>query len=305
MKSPRVGVALRTRVGLRMAVIRAVSVLLPVIPLGSLSTCAEEKTGRQAWNTPPASGIDAAELADHNGYLGSDLDDLIQLSGPLPPLSYLLAGWARSIDTPGAKATRSVMGSQNWELAPSIVWPSAGIDLFIADLLAAGTPLTNPSSTTTSGSAGDRESGVNDPETNETGFGSGAAASGVVLAAALEGGIGEACGAIQGFVDGAIASLYSGIEALSKKAASVPIIRDILAAGIDLFGLVVKGTVEAVRELAAAVFAPVKLALEILGTLNSLQTPKMYRWLKTNCSVESLHGYPIDTILPVLEAAYG
>ena len=127
----------------------------------------------------------------------------------------------------------------------------------------------------------------------------------MVLAAALEGGIGEACGAIQGFVDGAIASLYSGIEALSKKAASVPIIRDILAAGIDLFGLVVKGTVEAVRELAAAVFAPVKLALEILGTLNSLQTLKMYKWLKTNCSVESLHGYQIDTILPVLEATCG
>lgn len=77
------------------------------------------------------------ELDEGVGYLGSDLDDLVGAPGEMP-FSYLLAGWLKSQPTPAAETAKGLMGDQNWEQAPSLVFPTSVFMLFVVDAVQAG-----------------------------------------------------------------------------------------------------------------------------------------------------------------------
>lgn len=78
----------------------------------------------------------AREIDAGGGYLGTQLDELVGSPGGLP-FSYLLAGWLSAAPTPTAVAAASLMGEQPWEQAPSLVFPTAVLTLFVADAIAA------------------------------------------------------------------------------------------------------------------------------------------------------------------------
>lgn len=75
-----------------------------------------------------------SEVEHGNGYLGSELDDLVGSPGGLP-FSFLIAGWLADIDTPLADAGRELMGDQDWTQAPHLLFPSAVLTFFVADVL--------------------------------------------------------------------------------------------------------------------------------------------------------------------------
>jgi hypothetical protein len=76
------------------------------------------------------------EIDSGGGYLGVQLDGLVGSPGGLP-FSYLLAGWLSAAPTATAAAAADLMGQQPWEQAPSLVFPTAVLALFVADAVAA------------------------------------------------------------------------------------------------------------------------------------------------------------------------
>ncbi len=78
------------------------------------------------------------EIDSGGGIVGFDLDELAGAPGGLP-FSYLVAGWITGAGTQAADDAARIMGDQDWEVAPSLVYPTAVLMLFVADsLLAAG-----------------------------------------------------------------------------------------------------------------------------------------------------------------------
>lgn len=72
------------------------------------------------------------EIDDGAGFLGSQLDELVGAPGGMP-FSYLVAGWLDAAPTPAAEQALGLMGDQDWTQAPSLVFPSAVLVLFVAD----------------------------------------------------------------------------------------------------------------------------------------------------------------------------
>jgi hypothetical protein len=75
------------------------------------------------------------EAADHGGISGAQLDATAPLPANYPPFAYLLAAWVKDAKTPGATLVRTVMGSQAWTDAPTIVFPTIALPLFTADVI--------------------------------------------------------------------------------------------------------------------------------------------------------------------------
>jgi hypothetical protein len=86
----------------------------------------------------------ATEVADHGGILGSDIDVQDPMPDGAPPFSYLLAAWVTTDTSPAAGSIRDAMGEQDWEHAPTVVFPTMGLELFLAEAgLAARGPAAN------------------------------------------------------------------------------------------------------------------------------------------------------------------
>jgi hypothetical protein len=64
------------------------------------------------------------------------LDAVGPLTKGLAPFSYVLASWVRNEATPGAEAVRALMGPQDWRRAPSLIFPTIDLPLFVADVIA-------------------------------------------------------------------------------------------------------------------------------------------------------------------------
>lgn len=81
-----------------------------------------------------------------NGWLGADLDDAI---GPVggAPFSYFIAAWLASFDTTNARLAQDLMGDQNWRDAPSIIFPSIVLTLFVDDAVGASAPTSDEGAT--------------------------------------------------------------------------------------------------------------------------------------------------------------
>jgi hypothetical protein len=76
-----------------------------------------------------------AEVQDHGGVLGAELDVLAPLPEGAPPMSYFVAAWISQKGSPGAKTAARWMGDQDWTHAPDVVFPMAVVALFSADAL--------------------------------------------------------------------------------------------------------------------------------------------------------------------------
>jgi hypothetical protein len=79
----------------------------------------------------------ALEAHAGGGIEGAELDDLVDTEPDLAPPSYILAGYVAAVDTDGARAARALMGEQDWENAPHLVFPQLVLVLFTADVVRA------------------------------------------------------------------------------------------------------------------------------------------------------------------------
>jgi hypothetical protein len=79
----------------------------------------------------------ALGASDQAGVSGSTLDAVVPVTKGEPPFSYILAAWVSSGTSSGAAAVRSVMGTQPWAQAPSLVFPTIALPLFTADVMKA------------------------------------------------------------------------------------------------------------------------------------------------------------------------
>lgn len=71
------------------------------------------------------------------GIEGSQLDALVDTEPDMAPPSYILAAYVSGSETAGAKAARTLMGGQDWQQAPIILYPQLVMVLFTADVLGA------------------------------------------------------------------------------------------------------------------------------------------------------------------------
>jgi hypothetical protein len=79
----------------------------------------------------------ALGAADGNGTTGSALDATAKMPSGDPSFSYLLAAWVSKVNTPAATEMRTVMGPQDWADAPSIIFPTIALPLFVSDVITA------------------------------------------------------------------------------------------------------------------------------------------------------------------------
>lgn len=93
----------------------------------------------------------------HSGLTGADIDSIVVpdplADGAQPlPASLLIAAWAQTKDSPGAKLAKRLLGSQDWSKYQAAVFPTAVLSLFTADLISTA-PTATPPGTPTSASS--------------------------------------------------------------------------------------------------------------------------------------------------------
>lgn len=86
-----------------------------------------------------------AEQSRGAGIVGRDLDRLAPMPAGSPTLSYLIAAWIVKAPTPTARAAGALMGKRDWKYAQSIVFPTAVVTMFVADVGNALERTTRPS----------------------------------------------------------------------------------------------------------------------------------------------------------------
>ncbi len=180
------------------------------------------------------------ELEEGSGYLGSDLDDLTSSPGGIP-FSYLLAGWLTSAPTPAAETAKGLMGHQQWEQAPSLVFPTAVLTLFVADALQAG-----GAATATGASLGQI------PQPN------------AVPAALAQTGV---CSTLAGWFNRVLDFLFESLKVSVEDDGFLGWLGTIWNAAVDLARGIVEGLVET---LIAPVVEAIAGALAIVGTLSMI-----------------------------------
>ena len=173
------------------------------------------------------------EVDEGGGYLGVQLDELVGSPGGLP-FSYLLAGWVSSAPTPTAEAAAELMGDQHWEQAPSLVYPTAVLVLFVADAVEAGGVPAAP------------ESGV-----------------GRLVSLAQEG----VCSTLANWVSQALDFIFESLKVNADTDSFLGWLGTIWNAAVDLARWAVEGLIEL---LTAPVVAAITDALAIVGTLSMI-----------------------------------
>jgi hypothetical protein len=76
----------------------------------------------------------ALEAWAGGGILGSELDPVVPETPDLASASYILASYVAAVDTEGAQVARALMGEQDWDQAPSLVYPQLVLTLFASDI---------------------------------------------------------------------------------------------------------------------------------------------------------------------------
>lgn len=170
-------------------------------------------------------------IDDGSGYLGVQLDELVGSPGGMP-FSYLLAGWLVSAPTPTAEQARSLIGDQPWEQAPSIVFPTAVIVLFVADAVNAADSV-------------DATAMVN-----------------AQLVALAQAGV---CSTLAGWVNGVLDFIFESLKVDTDDGGFLGWLGVIWNAALDLVQGVIEGLIGL---LTAPVVAAITSALAIVGTLS-------------------------------------
>jgi hypothetical protein len=171
------------------------------------------------------------EIDDGGGYLGTQLDDLVGSPGGLP-FSYLLAGWLSSAPTPAAEAAAGLMGHQPWEQAPSLVYPTAVLTLFVADAVQAG-----------GGGAGTETGSLRLVSLAQTGL----------------------CSTLADYVSGALDFIFESLKVNADTDSFLGWLGTIWNAALDLARWAVEGLIEL---LTAPIITAITDALAIVGALN-------------------------------------
>ena len=68
--------------------------------------------------------------------LGSDIDFLVGADQGMPPAAFLVAGWVKNGASPAVTLAQSIMGTQDWTVAPTIRFPDLVLALYAADATA-------------------------------------------------------------------------------------------------------------------------------------------------------------------------
>jgi hypothetical protein len=111
---------------------------IATVPDESSSTPMAAVTGRERMRFTQAQvRAMALQVADHGGVLGSALDVATTTRPGDVPVSYLLAAWVSTGTSSGAVAVRDAMGAQDWTGAPSLVFPTIALPLFVSDVITA------------------------------------------------------------------------------------------------------------------------------------------------------------------------
>ena len=95
-----------------------------------------------------------AEAAGHGGLSGADLDSMLPMPATAPALADIVGGWVIAKGDPTAIAAGGLLGSPDWTHPEQVVFPTAVLTLFEADLLqhaaatspAASQPASQPAS---------------------------------------------------------------------------------------------------------------------------------------------------------------
>lgn len=75
-----------------------------------------------------------ADVDPANGIAGADLDAVATMPAGVAPISWFMAAWVSTADTPAAALAREWMGEQDWANAPTVRFPEAVLALFVNDL---------------------------------------------------------------------------------------------------------------------------------------------------------------------------
>jgi hypothetical protein len=172
------------------------------------------------------------EIDAGGGYLGAQLDELAGSPGGLP-FSYLVAGWLSAAPTPTAEAAAALMGDQPWQEAPSLVYPTAVLALFVADAV-------------------------------ETGGGAGGEAAAAVLAALAQEGL---CSTLSGWVSSVLDYIFDSLKVNTEDEGFLGWLGTVWNAAVDLARDTIGGLIEAVT---APIVAAIADALAIVGTLSMI-----------------------------------
>jgi hypothetical protein len=181
----------------------------------------------------------AREIDQGGGYVGAQLDALAGSPGGLP-FSYLVAGWLSSAPTPTANAAVGLMGDQPWDQAPSLVYPTAVLTLFVADAVQAGTP-----------------------------EGSEAAIDGI-LASFTGAGV---CSTLSNWVNETLAFIFDSLKVNAEGEGFSGWLGTIWNAAVDLAGGAVTGLIETLTAPVVAVITDALAVIATLGMIASLLRP--------------------------------
>lgn len=138
-----------------------------------------------------------AEANLGSGILGSDLDAIAPVDAGMPPVSYLLAAWASESDLRGANLAETMFREDtDWTHAADVVFPTAAMALFVADLMDA----------------------ASDPDSFEPAPGSRGA--GETLLTSFEAAVGP-CSAVTRFLSATIQGLFDVLRVLPNVIGSI------------------------------------------------------------------------------------
>lgn len=105
----------------------------------------------------------AVEAANGGGVTGDVLAQVAPTPKGAPPIGYLLAAWAISYDSPGARFAHAVLGDQDWKHAGRVVFPKLVLTVFLADAVAYGAPAMKPAAHTIAPAAYERSAVAGGP----------------------------------------------------------------------------------------------------------------------------------------------
>jgi hypothetical protein len=178
------------------------------------------------------------------GYLGAELDELVDL-GPAAaglPFSYLVAAWLADPPTPTAERALGLIGQQSWSQASTVVFPTAVLALFVTDVAALSVELGWPS---TDGPVGFRSGLERAHASPLTGI----------------------CSTLSGWVNAVLDTLFDALTIELDDGSAFGWLADIWNIAVELAGAVITGLVDV---LTAPIVGAIADGVAIVGTLAML-----------------------------------
>lgn len=132
------------------------------------------------------------EAGDGQGMVGSDLDTLVGPDPSMPSPSYLVAGWITGAHSPRSEYALKLMGERNWTNAPTIVFPTLVLTLYVSDAARFADSMAGPDGSAATVPPSHSLMGSTRPSV--TGL----------------------CSQVQGFIDGTISAVFDSIGHLAN-----------------------------------------------------------------------------------------